>query len=195
VLHEFDTGTASYELDEEMTPETIEKTYLKAKQSASDQSQLKAAGEFRVRRQQAARDKFNGIAIDPRESLGTRIQNALRSIENSFLGITCGYGLRLYRITAVFVIFPIISAFIFTFGGRLFKTGAGQIPLTELFTASGVETFFINVYFSYITFLTIGYGNIAPQGMGARLLAAILVYMNVILAGLFLYALIKRSEV
>lgn len=195
VLHEFNAGTAAHRFDEEMTPETVEKTYLKAKQSASDQSQLKAAGEFRVRRQQAARDKFNKIASDETESPGTRLQNLLRSIENKFLGVTCGYGLRLYRITTVFMVFPIFSAFIFTFGGGFFKTGAGQIPLPELLTSGGVETLLINIYFSYITFLTIGYGNIAPQGMGARFLAAILVYMNVILAGLFLYALIKRSEV
>jgi hypothetical protein len=53
----------------------------------------------------------------------------------------------------------------------------------------------INIYFSYITFLTIGYGGIGPEGIAARFTAAGLVYMNVILAGLFLYALIKRSEV
>lgn len=194
-LHSFDDGTCPYEFAVEMTPEVIEKTYLKAKNSASAQSNVKAAGEFRVKRQQHARRKFFDIAADPTETLLTRGQNALRGIENWFLGISCGYGLRLYRITAVFMLFPLFAGLMFAVGGSPFETGAGQIAVAELATVDGLRTLGLNLYFSYITFLTIGYGNIGPIGPAARLLSAFLVYMNVILAGLFLYALIKRSEI
>ena len=88
-----------------------------------------------------------------------------------------------------------IAAGIFALGGPMFETGAGQIAFSELFTTEGLNTLTLNIYFSYITFLTVGYGNLAPIGLGARFMAGSLVYMNVILAGLFLYALIKRSEV
>jgi hypothetical protein len=194
-LHTFDDGTRDYEFTVEMTPSIVEKTYLNAKQDASDQSNIKAAGEFRVKRQQNAREKFFKIMKDGNESIMTRTQNALRGIENWFLDVSCGYGLRLYRVTAVFILFPMIAAGIFALGGPMFETGAGQIAFSELFTTEGLNTLTLNMYFSYITFLTIGYGNLAPIGLGARFMAGSLVYMNVILAGLFLYALIKRSEV
>lgn len=194
-LHDFDGGTRSYDYAVEMTPDVIEKTYLKAKNSASAQSNVKAAGEFRVKRQQHARSKFFGIARDSSEALSTRLQNALRGIENLFLGISCGYGLRLYRITTVFVLFPLFAGILFAVGGSPFETGAGQISLTDLGTLDGLQTLGLNLYFAYITYLTIGYGNIGPIGPGARFVSGVLVYMNVILAGLFLYALIKRSEI
>ena len=194
-LHSFDDGSCPYEFAVEMTPDVIEKTYLKAKNSASAQSNVKAAGEFRVKRQQHARRKFFGIAADSSEGLLTRGRNALRGIENLCLGISCGYGLRLYRITTVFVLFPLFAGLLFAVGGSPFETGAGQIALTELATVDGLQTLGLNLYFAYITFLTIGYGNIGPIGPAARLVSAFLVYMNVILAGLFLYALIKRSEI
>ena len=194
-LHNFDDGTCPYEFTVKMTPDIIEKTYLKAKNSASSQSDVKAAGEFRVKRQQHARQTFFKIASDSSEALLTRGRNALRGIENLFLEISCGYGLRLYRITTVFILFPLFAGLLFAVGGSPFETGAGQIAVPEFFTFDGLQTLGLNVYFSYITFLTIGYGNIGPIGPGARLVSAVLVYMNVILAGLFLYALIKRSEI
>jgi len=194
-LHSFDGGTRDHEFTVAMTPSVIEKTYLKAKQNASSQSNIKAAGEFRVKRQQNARTKFFDIATDSTESISGRLQNALRGVENWFLGVSCGYGLRLYRVTTVFILFPMIAAVLFAFGGPVFETGAGQITASQLLTSEGLNTLTLNMYFSYITFLTIGYGNLAPIGLGARVVAGSLVYMNVILAGLFLYALIKRSEI
>jgi uncharacterized protein YjbI with pentapeptide repeats len=194
-LHEFNGGTRDYEFALEMTPAVVERTYLNAKTSASEQSNIKAAGEFRVKRQQHARDKFLGIAKDTDESRLTRGRNALRGLENWFLGVSCGYGMRLYRVTAVFLLFPLVVAALFALGGPAFETGAEQIALADLTTSEGLRTLATNIYFSYITFLTIGYGDIAPIGFGARFLSGLLVYLNVILAGLFLYSLIKRSEV
>jgi uncharacterized protein YjbI with pentapeptide repeats len=194
-IHTFKSRYTDDEYALEMTAPIREKTYLNAKRSASDQSNQKAAGEFRVKRQLASKVKHKQIFYDSTESLQTRIANGLRATENAFLGITCGYGLRLYRITGVFIIFPAFAAVVFAFGGPLFETGAGQTTISSVLAGPGLETLAVNVYFSYITFLTIGYGNIGPIGLGARAISAILVYLNVILAGLFLYALIKRNEV
>ena len=195
VLHTFAHPETEFTPALELTPARIEKTYLKAKSSASAQSNIKAAGEFRVKRQQYARRKFTQIAADSAEPIRTRIRNGLRTAENLFLEFSCGYGLRLYRITTVFILVPLIAAILFTFAGPLFETSAGQASLSQALNATGTRTLLLNVYFSYITFLTIGYGGIGPLGLGARFLAAILVYLNVILAGLFIYSLIKRSEI
>lgn len=197
-LHSFDLGELSdYRPAVAMSPDVIERTYLNAKTSASGNGNNKAAGEFRVKRQQHARQKFYKIATDSAETIGSRFRNFLRASENLFLGITCGHGLRLYRIGGVFLLFPLLASLLFTFGGPAFTTnGTNQLTsIAQLASWGGLETLGMNGYFSYITFLTIGYGNIGPTGVGARMLSAFLVYGNVVLGGLFFYALIKRSEI
>jgi uncharacterized protein YjbI with pentapeptide repeats len=196
-LHTFTTvDSVDYEYALEMTPEVIETTYLKAKNAASDAGQIKAAGEFRILRQQYARRKHIDIARDKRVDARTRFKNLSRAVENYFLGITCGHGMRLIRIAVVFLIAPIFPALLYAFGGPLFRTSAGNLSsIQQLTTPDGLTTLYELIYFSYITFLTIGYGGIAPVGILARLLAGLEVYLSVILGGLVLYALIKRSEV
>lgn len=194
-LHTFEES-GEYEYALEMTPEIIETTYLKAKNAASNDGHIKAAGEFRILRQQYARRKHIDIARDNAVNLRTRFKNLSRAVENYFLGITCGHGMRLLRIVAVFLITPIFPALLYAFGGPLFRTSAGQISsVQQLITPEGLATLYELVYFSYITFLTIGYGGIKPGGPLARLLAGLEVYLSIILGGLVLYALIKRSEV
>lgn len=195
-LHRFDENTANYEYAREMTPEVIETTYLKAKNAASDAGYIKAAGEFRVNRQRFARRKHLAIVRDSSVDNRSRIKNASRALENYFLGITCGHGMRLGRIVMVFLVAPILPALLYAFGGSAFRTSAGQITsLGQLATPEGLSILYRLIYFSYITFLTIGYGGIGPQGALARFLAGLEVYLSVILGGLVLYALIKRSEV
>ncbi|MCU4799281.1 pentapeptide repeat-containing protein [Halobacteria archaeon HArc-gm2] len=195
-LHEFDENFADASHATAMTPETIERTYLKAKTAASAAGQMKAAGEFRVKRQQFARKKYVDIARDGSTDLRTRLKNLGRAAENAFLGVTCGYGMRLYRIAVVFLLAPLIPALLYSFGGQRFLTGAGQPEsVAALATPAGQAIFYENLHFSYITFLTIGYGGIGPQGALARMLAGLEVYGSVVLSGLVLYCLIKRSEI
>jgi len=195
-LHEFDENVADIEYAREMTPEAIERTYLKAKTAASNAGQMKAAGEFRVKRQQYARKKYVQIAFDGSIDRQTRLTNASRAAENGFLGVTCGHGMRLGRVVGVFVLFPLLPAMLYTFGGSAFATGVDPIATAgSPFSPEGLRILYENIHFSYITFLTIGYGNIGPQGAFARMLAGIEVYVSVILSGLVLYGLIKRSEI
>ncbi|SEN10403.1 Uncharacterized protein YjbI, contains pentapeptide repeats [Halorientalis persicus] len=195
VLHEFDDTTdRTYAV--EMTPEVIEITYLNAKNSASAAGDMKAAGEFRVKRQQYARKKHLAIAADGASDLGSRFKNGIRAAENAFLGVTCGHGMRIFRIFAVFAVVPFFFAFFYTFGGPAFETAPSHQldSLSQLTTPAGFSEFYTMISFSYITFLTIGYGNIGADGWASRILVAAEVYLSVILGGLVLYALIKRSE-
>jgi hypothetical protein len=198
VLHAFDDNRENPEYAVAMTPETTETTYLRAKTAASNAGQMKPAGEFRVKRQQYARRKYVDIARDRTTDVTTRLLNAGRAAENAFLGVTCGHGMRLVRIISVFLLFPILPALLYTFGGPMFATtaeGSQLASLGALATAEGQAILYNNISFSYITFLTIGYGNVGPSGALARMLAAAEVYVNVILSGLVLYGLIKRSEI
>jgi hypothetical protein len=158
---------------------------------------MKAAGEFRVKRQQYARQKHRTIAADGTADLGSRFKNAVRAAENAFLGVTCGHGMRIFRIFAVFAVVPAVFGLLYAFGGDPFMTTVGDQPdsLTAALTDPTQQALFFKLMsFSYISFLTIGYGNIGPTGWAARIAAAAEVYISVILGGLVLYALIKRSE-
>lgn len=194
-LHAFDDGGMNHEYALEMTPENVETTYLKAKKAASAGGYVKAAGEFRVQRQRHARRKHVAIARDTAADARARLSNASRAVENYFLDMSCGYGMRLGRILAVFLVAPLLPAVLYAFGGQPFRTTAGQLSsIGALVTPEARAVLFKNVYFSYITFLTIGYGGIGPKGALARTLAGLEVYLSVVLGGLVLYALIKRSE-
>ncbi|MFB6132302.1 MAG: pentapeptide repeat-containing protein [Halanaeroarchaeum sp.] len=193
-LHAFEPA-ADPEYALELTPENVETTYLKAKKAASAGGYVKAAGEFRVQRQRHARRKHLSIVRESGTELRARVANASRAVENYFLDVTCGYGMRLGRILAVFLVAPIIPALFYAFGGQPFRTSAGQLAsIGALASSQGQVILFKNIYFSYITFLTIGYGGIGPKGALARILAGLEVYLSVVLGGLVLYALIKRSE-
>jgi hypothetical protein len=158
---------------------------------------MKAAGEFRVKRQQFARRKHLSIASDPGGGVGTRFRNGVRAAENAFLGLTCGHGMRIFRIFAVFAVVPLIFAPVYAFGGPAFALEGVSQPesISAAFTTPGGQAQFFEILsFSYITFLTIGYGFNGPEGWAARIFAPFEVYLSVILGGLVLYALIKRSE-
>ena len=181
-IHAFDEPPGATDPDYalEMTPAAIETTYLKAKQSAQDVGDMKTAGEFRVKRQQYSREKNLEVVRDADAGPWARAKNAGRAAENFFLGLTCGHGMRPMRIGIAFAVAPLFFAIPYTFGGPLFETEA--------------ETFTENLYFSYISYTTIGYGDIGPLGPLARLLAASEAYLSTILAALLVYALVKRSE-
>lgn len=195
-LHDFDQNVdAEYDFALEMTPEIVETTYLKAKNSASSAGDMKAAGEFRVKRQAWARRKHIAIAKDRSVTTVARLQNASRAAENAFLGVTCGHGMRLLRIAAVFVLAPLLFVPFYTFGGPAFETNVGQLDsIAELATPAGREILLGNIHVSYISYTTIGYGNFNPVNTPGQLMASSEAYLSTVLAALLVYALVKRSE-
>jgi uncharacterized protein YjbI with pentapeptide repeats len=62
----------------------------------------------------------------------------------------------------------------------------------EWFGAIKDRSFVSSLYFSAITFTTVGYGDLAPQG-AFRLVAASEALMGIFLSGLFLFCLSRRS--
>jgi hypothetical protein len=196
VLHEFDENEADFDYAVEMTPEATELTYLNAKNAASARGNQKAAGEFRVKRQLFARRKDLRMALDRDEDLSPyeRAVKGTHAAENYFLGTTCGYGHRLARVITLFVLAPLPFGLLFTLGGPAFETEAGQVGLPQLATIEGAETLFRNTYFAYTSYTTVGYGDFSPLGTAARFVAISEAFVVVILSGLVLYSLIKRSE-
>jgi len=194
-IHEFhEPPGADPDYAVEMTPGVVETTYLKAKQSAASLGDMKVAGEFRVKRQQFSRKENLAVVRDTDQPLWTRVKNLGRATENYFLGVTCGHGMRPIRIGFAFVLAPLLYVPFYAFGGSLFRTAAGQASLGEVFTPGGMATLFDIARFSYVSYTTIGYGFLGPEGRAAEVFAASEAYLSVVLSALLVYALVKRSE-
>ncbi len=106
---------------------------------------------------------------------------------NLFMQITCGYGNRLPRIAAFTFLLPLAFGVLYVMGGPL-ETGAGVIWNAP----NPGEVLFKGVYYSYISFSTIGYGNIGPHGWLARIMAASQGMLNGLFFTLLTFTLFKR---
>lgn len=191
VLHSF-AGEPAPSVGTEMTSNVIERTYLKAKNCASLTGDNTAAGEFRVERQQLSRRNNLDVAKDPEAAPMARVRNTARALENGFLEVTCGHGMRLLRILSIFLLLPVVPALLFAFGAPGLATTAGQIQsVPKLFTAEGRHVHYRTVRFSYVTDTAIAYGQINP----VRGLATAEAYSSAVFAALVVYTLIERSEV
>ncbi len=95
----------------------------------------------------------------------------------------CGYGEKPYRI--------ILSAFltILTFAALYFSFNTVERCGDHAY----ILKWFDYVYYSAITFTTVGYGDFIPRAhMGARLLAALEAFSGVFVTGLFIFTLARK---
>jgi len=195
-IHTFDEPPGiDVEYAREMTPEVVETTYLKAKQAAAGIGDMKVAGEFRVKRQQYSRAKNAEVVRDSSVGAWPRVKNAGRVAENYFLGATCGHGMRPIRIAVAFLVAPLLFVVPYAFGGPAFATTAGQLSsVGAVTTPEGQAILYEIARFSYVSYTTIGYGFLGPEGPLAELLAGSEAFLSTVLAALLVYALVKRSE-
>lgn len=65
-------------------------------------------------------------------------------------------------------------------------------PLSELATLEGLNDLLLNVYFSEITFSTIGYGDLSPAAPGTRALVFVESLIGAVLVALLVFVLGRR---
>ena len=71
---------------------------------------------------------------------------------------------------------------------------AAITSLGELGTMAGLDEVLLNIYFSVITFSTIGYGDLSPAGPWSRLLVGIESIAGALLLALLIFVLGRRVE-
>jgi uncharacterized protein YjbI with pentapeptide repeats len=177
------------------SPSDLESTYLKAKNSADAFGHRKAAAEFFIKELTFRRQKN----IDAFRQGGGEVRNRLKAggkaLGNWVLYQTCGYGERLWRVVYVSSVFVLMWGVFYT----LFSEGTTGAVEAEsvasplaLFTPNGAVTLGKNVYFSIVTFTTLGYGDVQPVGTIARTLAGIESFIGALLVALVVFVLGRR---
>lgn len=107
------------------------------------------------------------------------------------------HGESVKRVLGAWAIVILWFWLLFTVSGGIKDTEGNTywIPITslsDLATWSGIETLFLNLYFSVITFSTLGYGDLSPHGPLSRTFVAVESLAGAVLVALLIYVLGRR---
>lgn len=190
--------TGHEEFRETTTPADLENTYLKAKNGADQVGDRHVAAQFFVQEMKHRRAKNYEFVRDPDQDLGMRFVSAGKWFGNYLLHQSCGYGERLWRVIYASVVVILGWSVMYatltegTSGDAAGLTTAGLDSLAQLGTPEGVNIIVKNIYFSIVTFTTLGYGDIQPVGTMARLLAGLESFIGALLVALVVFVLGRR---
>jgi hypothetical protein len=106
------------------------------------------------------------------------------------LDVLWGYGERPSRLMACALAFCVLCAACYFFmgirAGERCIAGTGSLPT--------VEHVFECLYFSVVTFNTVGYGDVTPCGVASRAVAALEAFAGVFTMGLFVTANVRKLD-
>jgi hypothetical protein len=200
IIHEFAVESAADGVEyATLSPETLENTYLKAKNCASDFGDRKAAAEFFIKEMLYRRKKNLAVALDRKRATAptARAQALGRWLGNLILHQTCGYGERLWRVVYVSGAAVALWGVFYTLIGEGTRgqselTTTGLKGTAQLASVDGLEVLGKNIYFSLVTFTTLGYGDIQPIGATASMLAGLEAFFGAMLVALVVFVLGRR---
>jgi hypothetical protein len=177
----------------------LERTYLMAKNSADELGHRKAVAEFYIKEFTYRRKKNKRTLLHAGGETGAkkRLIAGGKWFGNLLLYETCGYGERIWRILYVSALVIVTWAILYltvTEGTR----GPGDVTTTgfdsvaQIFSSEGITTIGHALYFSLVTFTTLGYGDVQPIGPIARLLASFESFLGALLLALVVFVIGRR---
>jgi uncharacterized protein YjbI with pentapeptide repeats len=175
------------EAEDGVTLDGLERTYLEAKQGASDVGDHENASAFFVRELRYRRRRYGEHAADSSRSVGHRFDASLRWLTNAFLDVVAGYGERPQRTVVAAVTAILASALLYPALGGLV---VGDRLVT--YGTAGLSALPDSLYFSVATFTTLGLGDVQPAGGLSKLVAASEAISGAFLAALLVFALGRR---
>jgi len=173
--------------DEPADVEGLEVTYLSAKQAAARLGDGETASRFFVRELRWRRRRYAAHLVDADHAPGHRLGAGLRWLTNGFLDAVANYGERPGRVVGVSAAVVAACAATYPVLGGL-ATGDG----TATYATDGVGALVDGLYFSVVTFATLGLGDVTPVGDLARVLAASEALAGAFLTALFVFSLGRR---
>jgi hypothetical protein len=173
--------------DEPADTEGLEITYLQAKQAASRLGDSGTTSRFFVRELRWRRHRYAEHFAAADHSLRHRVGAGSRWATNGFLDLVANYGERPGRVAGVSAVLVAACAAAYPALGGL-DTGDG----TATYAAEGVGAVVDGLYFSVVTFATLGLGDVRPVGDVARILAASEAVAGAFLTALFVFSLGRR---
>ena len=113
-----------------------------------------------------------------------------QNLHPKFFDLLCGYGEKPSRIIVASWMYILFNAIIFSFAG--FQGGGAEYALNLNATAlDNLAAFGLSLYFSVVTYTTLGYGDLSPIGW-ARPFAALEAYNGIVLNTLFMLTLFRK---
>jgi hypothetical protein len=169
------------------TVEGLEHTYLEAKQGASEAGDGETASMFFVRELRYRRQRYATHAAREDYSLAHRADATVRLMTNAFLDVVAGYGERPQRTVVLSLVVILGSALVY-------PATAGLTTGDEVVTYAGQGAFAAldGLYFSVVTFATLGLGDVHPVGDVGRIVAASEGLAGAFLTALFVFSLGRR---
>lgn len=117
------------------------------------------------------------------------ITGKFKKVTRKIMELTCGYGYKpergVYFLFYVWALFSILYAILSLFDGYGLSTKAEKIQ--------GISSIFYSMYFSVITFTTIGFGDVTPLDWITRALSGIEGILGVSTLAIIIYALTKHE--
>ena len=103
-----------------------------------------------------------------------------------------------FEVVGVSILTIVGFALLYPLAGGMEKTGDGDAHFTFLDTGAfplgeNARILFENLYFSAVTFTTLGYGDIQPASDAAQLLASIESFLGALLMALLVFVLGRRT--
>ena len=115
---------------------------------------------------------------------------SLRRITSKLIDLFCGYGENPLRVVFFSIAFIFLCAVLYSFTGV--AMAGNEIALsTRLSLTDNIGVFFSCLYYSVVTFTTLGYGDITPIGI-SRLIAAIEAFTGAFTIALFVVVFVKK---
>ncbi|MEF8827244.1 MAG: potassium channel family protein, partial [Halapricum sp.] len=167
--------------------EGLELTYLEAKQGASGTGDSETASMFFVHELRYRRRRYAAHARAGEHTLTHRVEAAMRWVTNGFLDSIAGYGERPQRTLALAVAVIVTSALAYPAVGGL-VTGGEVVD----YGSHGLHAAMDGLYFSVVTFATLGLGDVHPAGDLGRFIAASEGLAGAFLTAVFVFSLGRR---
>ncbi len=153
-----------------------EEIYRNLRQTAEQQGLFESAGRFFQKEMVMRRKQFTPYS-------GKRIVSKL-------VDLFCGYGESPLRVILFSIILIIIFATLYFFSGLSFSGDTlGFNPDASLW--ENTKSYFSSLYFSVVTFTTLGYGDLVPIGI-ARAFAALEAFLGSFTLALFVVVFVKK---